>query len=122
MTNNKIVPKIHSTFEKIKSLEKEIAVFFKDGSNKEVDKYKKIEIGSKVFEIQSTVSEFKNLMDLFFDLEIGTVDDLSQEVNVFYNQLIEIQKPSSEINDETLRKFKEHIENYKPPTNEIQNA
>ena len=108
MMKSKMVERINNTFSKIKALDSELSAYFKSPDAK-IERFKKIELGSKVIELQGLNKEFMSQMDLFFDLELGSTDDFSQEVNVYHHSITELSKPYEEINSEELKKIKEII-------------
>jgi uncharacterized protein YutE (UPF0331/DUF86 family) len=110
----KLIDKINVLYDKIKSIETELSDVVKDQDKlKNVERFDKIMLGTKVFELQKLNNELFNSIEIFFDVAEGTLDELSEEVKSYYLMVEELKKPTSETDPEEIKKIKQMINTYK---------
>lgn len=104
---SKFVENINSLYNQVVSLEKEI----NEGYSKvdPNDKFDKLNLGGKMLNLSHTNTELFKTIDLFFSIAEGTLEELPENVRVYYNQIEELKKPLSENTPEDIKKLKEFL-------------
>lgn len=105
---NKMIEKISSSFSKIQELEISIGKELK--IEKDRNPLEKIEVGSKIIELQRLNTQLFSDIDTFIDIMEGTIDELPNELKSYYKQVVEFNLPISEEDSQEIKKFKELIQ------------
>lgn len=106
---NKFIQNIDNIYSQIVSLEKEINEGYSKIDLK--DKFDKMNIGGKMLNLSNLNTELFKTIDLFFSIAEGSIEELSESVQIYYNQIQELKKPLSDTDPEEIKKMKEFINN-----------
>jgi len=113
---DKLIEKINNLFPIVEDLQNKVSeVFLKPEfkANETVPKDMKMDIGIQMMNLNETTAKLVGLIEFLLDISPEAFEELSKDVQDYYNDIMALKSPPSDSDSEEVKKVREFLKGMK---------